>query len=155
MRNNFKFLVIALVAFVIGMSVNNFAVSDVPTTFKVAVIDAQKVILSSSQVKALQEDQKKKAQELSKFIETAKTAINKESDVKKKQALEEKYNKEFQTKRNAMVKSYETKSLEIEKNISSVIDENAKSNGYSLVLAKGAVLSGGTDITEDIIKKVK
>ena len=31
----------------------------------------------------------------------------------------------------------------------------AKENGYDLVLAKGAVLSGGTDITAEISKAVK
>ena len=91
MKNNCKFLMIALCAFVIGMTVNNYAVSDVPSNFKVAVVDVQKVVASSSQVKALKEDQKKQNQEISKFIDNAKTAIDKEKDPKKKKTLEEKY----------------------------------------------------------------
>ena len=155
MKNNFKILAIALAAFVVGMSVNNYAVSEIPSDFKVAVVDVQKIVASSSQVKALKEEQKKKGQELSKFIETAKTALDKETDAKKKKALEEKYNKEFKTKREAIAKNYETKLLAIDKNISTVIDTKAKNDGYSLVLAKGVVLSGGTDITDEISKQVK
>lgn len=155
MKNNFKFLTVALAAFVIGLSVNNYAVSNVPTDFKVAIVDVQKVVANSSQVKALKEEQKKKSQELAKFIDTAKTNLDKEKDAKKKKALEEKYNKEFQTKRTAIAKNYETKLLNIDKTITNIIDENAKKNGYNLVLAKGAVLSGGTDITEEISKAVK
>lgn len=155
MKNNFKVLTISLVAFAIGMTAGNYAISDVPSDFKVAIVDVQKVVTSSAQVKALKEEQKKKGQELAKFVETAKTSLDKETDAKKKAALEKKYNKEFQTKRETMAKNYETKLLEIDKNITNVINANAKANGYNLVLAKGAVLSGGTDITDEISKAVK
>ena len=155
MKNSLKFLTVSLVAFAIGLAAGNYAISDVPSNFKVAVVDVQKVVASSSQVKALKDEQKKKGQELAKFIETAKTNLDKEKDAKKKKALEEKYNKEFQAKREAIAKNYETKLLDIDKNISSVIDKNAQANGYNLVLAKGVVLSGGTDITDAISKEVK
>lgn len=155
MKNSLKFLTVSIVAFAIGLAAGNYAISDVPSNFKVAVVDVQKVVASSSQVKALKDEQKKKGQELAKFIETAKTNLDKEKDAKKKKALEEKYNKEFQAKRDAIAKNYETKLLAIDKNISSVIDKNAQANGYNLVLAKGVVLSGGTDITDAISKEVK
>lgn len=155
MKNKMKFLTVALVAFGIGLSVNNFAVSDVPSNFKVAVVDVQKVVANSAQVKALKAEQAKKGQELAKFIETAKAALDKEKDPKKKQALEAKYNKEFQAKREAIAKNYETKLIAIDKNILTVIDANAKKSGYNLVLAKGVVLNGGTDITATISKEVK
>ena len=155
MKNSLKLLTVSLVAFAIGIAAGNYAISDVPSNFKVAVVDVQKVVASSSQVKALKDEQKKKGQELAKFIETAKASLDKEKDAKKKKALEEKYNKEFQAKRDAIAKNYETKLLAIDKNISSVIDKNAQANGYNLVLAKGVVLSGGTDITDAISKEVK
>ncbi len=155
MKNSLKLLSVAAAAFIIGMTVSNYAVSDVPSDFKVAVVDVQKIVASSSQVKALKDEQKKKNQEIAKFIENAKTSIEKETDAKKKKTLEEKYNKEFQTKRDSIAKNYETKLLEIDKSISSVIEANAKTNGYNLVLAKGVVLSGGTDITDEISKQVK
>lgn len=155
MKNSVKFLTTTFIAFAIGLTLGNYAISDVPSNFKVAVVDVQKVVASSAQVKALKEEQKKKGQELSKFIETAKVNIDKEKDAAKKKALEEKYNKEFQAKRDAIAKSYETKLLAIDKSISAIINTNAKNNGYNLVLAKGVVLSGGVDITETISRSVK
>jgi outer membrane protein len=155
MKNSVKMLSIALAAFVIGLTTANFAVSDVPANFKVAVVDVQKVVASSSQVKALKDEQNKKGQEIAKFIETAKANLDKEKDASKKKALEAKYDKEFKAKREAMAKNYETKLMAIDKNISTIIETNARQNGYDLVLAKGVVLSGGTDITDEVAKQVK
>lgn len=155
MKNTAKFLSVALFAFVIGLATSNFAVSDVPSNYKVAVVDVQKVVASSSQVKALKDEQAKKGQELAKFIETAKAALDKEKDATKKKALEAKYDKEFKAKREAIAKNYETKLMAIDKDISSIIDTNAKQNGFNLVLAKGVVLSGGIDITDEVAKQIK
>ena len=47
MKTGIKFTAIAIAAFVIGMATSNFAVSDVPSNFKVAVVDVQKVVASS------------------------------------------------------------------------------------------------------------
>ena len=153
MKNNLKMLTVSLIAFGIGLTAGNYAVSDVPSNFKVAVVDVQQVVASSPQVKALKDEQKRKGQELAKFIETAKAALDKEKDAAKRKALEQKYNKEFNAKRDAIAKTYETKLLSIDKSISTII--NAKNSGYNLVLAKGAVLSGGVDITDQIVKAVK
>lgn len=155
MKNNFKFLAVALVAFTIGITVNNYAMSDVPSDFKVAVVNVPKIIESSAQVKALKEQNNKNIQELAKFGETAQKAINNEKDEKKQKALKDKYQKEFQAKRTEMTKAYEKKLIEIDKNISAVIDSQAKAKGYNLVLAKASVLSGGTDITDEISKQIK
>ena len=155
MKNSLKFLSVAIIAFGLGLVASNYAMSDVPSDFKVAVVDVQKVVANSAQVKALKDEQAKKGQELAKFIETAKAALDKEKDPKKRQALETKYNKEFQAKREAIAKNYETKLMAIDKNILTVIDTNAKKSGYNLVLAKGVVLNGGTDITDTIAKEVK
>ncbi len=155
MKNNWKILTISLLTFTLGLTAGNYAISDVPSDYKVAVVDVQKIISSSSQVKALKEEQKKKSQDLAKFVENAKVSLDKEKDEAKKKSLEEKYNKEFQTKRSSIAKNYETKLLEIDKNITNIINANAKTNGYNLVLAKGVVLSGGIDITDEIAKQVK
>ncbi len=155
MKNNIKLLTISLLTFAIGLSAGNYALSDMPSNFKVAVVNVPKVVESSAQVKALKEQNTKNVQELAKFSETAQNAINKETDPKKQKTLKEKYQKEFQTKRTSMTKNYETKLIEIDKNITALINAQAKAQGYDLVLAKGAVLMGGTDITDEIAKQVK
>lgn len=155
MKNNLKVLTIALAAFAIGLSAGNYAMSDTPASFKVAVVNVPKIVESSSQVKALKEQNSKNVQELAKFGETAQNAINKETDEKKQKALKDKYQKEFQAKRTTMTKAYEKKLIEIDTNISNIIQAQAKAQGYDLVLAKGAVLVGGTDITDEIAKQIK
>lgn len=155
MNKNVKLLAAVATAFAIGFSANNFAMSDVPSNFKVAVVDVQQVVASSAQVKALKKEQQAKTEEVIKYIDKARKDVASVSDEKKKKALEDKYNKELVTKRETLEKDYATKLQAIDKNISSTIETQAKAKNYNVVLAKGVVLYGGDDITADIVKIVK
>ena len=153
MNNKLKFLALGTAAFVIGLSVNNFAMSNVG--YNVAVVDVGKVISSSSQVEALKKEQQAKSKELMDFVEKARKDVAAQKDDKKKQDLEDKYNKELKAKKEAMDKNYASKLTAIDDSISKQINTTAKAGNYNLVLVKGAVLHGGTDITDTIIKSVK
>lgn len=153
MNNKFKFLAVGVSAFVIGLSINNIAVSDV--TSKIAVVDVTSVVNSSSQVQALKKEQQAKAKDLMTFVEKARKDVAGTTDAKKKQALEDKYNKELNAKKTAMDKNYTAKLEAIDKAISAQIANQAKTGGYDIVLAKGVVLYGGSDITEAVKKAVK
>lgn len=155
MNNKIKLLAIGIAAFALGLGVNNFAMSDVPANFKVAVVDVPQVVASSAQVQALKKEQQAKAEDVIKYIEKARKDVAATTDEKKKKSLEEKYNKELATKREAIEKEYTTKLQAIDKNISEKINEKAKAGSYNVVLAKGVVLYGGDDITADIVKMVK
>ena len=91
MTNRVKLIMVAVASMAIGFSVNNFAMSNIPASFKVAVVDVQKVVSGSNQVKTLKEEQKKKIQELATYVQTAKANISNEKDATKKKSLEEKY----------------------------------------------------------------
>lgn len=151
--NKPKLSLIMLSAFLIGFVSNNLAFSD--SANKIAVIDIQQVVASSAQVKELKKDQEAKAKEIQKFVEKARKEVASTTDIKKKQNLEEKYNKELQAKRDAMSKNYSEKLAEIDNSISNKINNYAKMQGYDIVISKGAVLYGGDDITEAISKTVK
>ena len=153
MNNKLKFLFVGISAFVIGLSLNNIAVSDV--TSKIATVDVADVVNSSGQVQALKKEQQAKAKEIMTFVEKARKDVASTTDTKKKQALEEKYNKELSNKKQAMDKNYATKLEAIDKSISAQIASQAKLGGYDIVLAKGVVLYGGTDITDAVKKAVK
>lgn len=155
MKKSVKFLAVALAAFAIGFSANNFAISDVPSNFKVATVDIQEVVASSAQVKALKKEQQAKADELVKFVEKARKDVSAQTDEKKKKELEAKYSKELQAKREKIEKDYITKLQAIDDSISKTVKAQAKAGNYNLVLAKGVVLSGGEDITAAVIKVVK
>ena len=85
----------------------------------------------------------------------ANNEIQKESDPAKKKALAEKYDKQITAKRDANTKAYTTKLQAIDKSINETIILKAKSLGYDIVLTKGAVLYGGNDITDAVMKTVK
>ena len=153
MKNCVKYAALGLTAFVIGISVNNYAISNVPS--KIAVVDVQKVVASSSQVKALKADREAKIKDLANFVTTARANVAKETNATKRKELENKYNKELNAKRNTIQKDYAKKLAAIDKNISTIINQKAKAANYEIVLAKGVVLYGGTDITAEITKEVK
>lgn len=153
MNNKLKFLTVGLLTFVAGIAFSNYAMSDVPS--KIAVVDVQAVVNSSSQVQALKKEQQAKTKEIVTFIEKARKDVAAVTDVKKKQALEEKYNKELSSKKTAMDKNYSDKLTAIDATISKQIENQAKLGGYDIVLAKGVVLYGGSDITEAVKKAVK
>lgn len=155
MNKKFKLLAVTAAAFAIGFSVNNFAMSDVPSNFNVAVVDVQKVVGSSAQVKALKKEQQDKTQEVITYIDKARKDVAAVTDEKKKKELEEKYNKELLSKRESLEKEYAKKLAAIDKSISATIESQAKAGNYDLVLAKGVVLYGGKDITSEVIKAVK
>lgn len=155
MNKNVKILTVGLAAFVIGLSVNNYAMSDVPANYKVAIVDVQQVVANSAQVKNLKKEQQAKTDELVKFVEKARKDVAAVSDEKKKKALEDKYTKELNTRKEKLEKDYISKLSAIDANISKTVEAQAKANNYNLVLAKGVVLYGGEDITNVIIKAVK
>lgn len=153
MNNKIKILAVGLLTFASGIAFSNFAMSDVPS--KIAVVDVQEVVNSSSQVQALKKEQQAKMKEVVAFVEKARKEVAATTDVKKKQALEEKYNKELNTKKTAMDKNYADKLTAIDSTISKQIEAQAKAGGYDIVLAKGVVLYGGSDITDAVKKAVK
>lgn len=153
MNNKIKILAVGLLTFASGIAFSNFAMSDVPS--KIAVVDVQEVVNSSSQVQALKKEQQAKMKEVVSFVEKARKEVAATTDVKKKQALEEKYNKELNTKKTAMDKNYADKLTAIDSTISKQIEAQAKAGGYDIVLAKGVVLYGGFDITDAVKKAVK
>ena len=155
MNKNVKFLTIGLAAFVIGFSVNNFAMSEVPANYKVAVVDIAQVVANSTQVKNMKKEQQAKADELVKFVDKARKDVAAVTDEKKKKELEEKYSKELIAKKDKMEKEYVDKLSAIDSSISKKVEEQAKAGNYDIVLAKGAVLYGGEDLTQAVIKAVK
>ena len=153
MTKKISFLFICLMAFALGYSVNNIAISD--TAPKIAVVDVQKIVANSSQVKQLKADQEKKLSEMQKTVQQAQSEISKEKDPAKITALEEKYRNQINDQKLALDKDYNDKLTQIDSEIRASVIEKANNLNYSLVLPKSMVFYGGEDITDVIAKDIK
>ena len=122
---------------------------------KIAVVDLQQLVSSSSQVKQLKQEHSKKIAELDKIIVNARGEISNEKDPAKVLLLEDKYLKEFNTKKEALEADYNNRLLNIEKNIKNEISKKAQKEGYEYVFAKSVVLHGGKDITNELVGNIK
>lgn len=127
-----------------------FSNSTVNAEGNIAVVDLQKIVSNSSQVKQLKQEHAKKIAELDKIIVNARGEISNEKDPAKVLLLEDKYMKEFNTKREALEKDYSLRLANIEKNIKSEIAQKAEKDKYDYVFAKSVLLYGGKDITNEI-----
>lgn len=150
-----KIVPLTVIAFVLGLCANNFAMSGVPANYKVAVVDVAKVVSSSKQVATLKKEQHSKMEQIKKVYETAQNQALKEKDVKKRNEIMKNAENTVVKMKTENDKVYAKKLADIDKSISTTIQVQAKNSGYDLVLAKGVVLYGGTDITTEVQKLVK
>ena len=84
-------------------------VSAAPEPQKIAIVDTQKILTSSTQLKNLKSNSETKNKELIELIKKAQAEINKQTDAKQKKVIAEKYEKQIVAKRNANAKEYTTK----------------------------------------------
>lgn len=122
---------------------------------KIAVVDLQQLVSNSSQVKQLKQEHSRKISELDKIIVNARGEIANEKDPAKVLLLEDKYMKEFNTKKETLERDYNNRLSSIEKNIKSEITKKAQKDGYNYVFAKSVVLHGGKDITSELVGSIK
>ena len=146
---------LAVLVAIIALAIGSSQAMAADNSGKIAVVDVQKVVSQSQQVKSLKNEQIQKKKDLAVFVEGARKAVAAESDKTKKAQIEDKYNKELNDRVQTIDKDYAQKLSDIDKNISGIIEKQAKSMGYSMVLTKGIVLYGGDDITNQVIKQVK
>ncbi len=147
-----KILVSTLIigAFIAGYSINNIAVSNTNPNYRVAIVDIQRVVANSNEIKNLKIEQEKQIQKMQSTINKAREEISKEQDPQKISALEEKYRNEINSQKLALDESYNKKLTAIDSKIKTAVVEKARSMNYNIVLPKNTVLFGGDDITEQV-----
>lgn len=131
------------------------AINSVSAEQKIAVVDVQAVVAKSAQVQALKKEQQTKIQDLEQWLKVAKADVEQQKTTEGKEKLLKKYNADFAKKKEDIVKDYQTRLQAVDKSITETITATAKAKGYTVVIAKGVVLYGGDDITQDIQKVVK
>lgn len=153
MKNNIWFIIACVLVFFVGYNINDAAVSF--PRYKVAVVDVSTILTSSPEIQSLKQSQDKKMEELNTLISKAQNEIVNESDKNKALQMETNYRKEIEQKKLDMDEEYNSKITVINNRIKSMISTEAKKSNYNLVLPTGMVISGGDDITNDIVKRMK
>jgi Skp family chaperone for outer membrane proteins len=153
MKNNIWFIISCILVFFVGYNLNNTAVSF--SKYKVAVIDVPTIMSKSVEVQELQRTQQKEVEELNTLISKAQNELLNEQDKSKLLQKEANYRQEIETKKNTIDREYNSKLVKINENIKNTISKEAKKENYNLVLPSGMVISGGDDITEEVLKKIK
>ena len=120
----------------------------------IGVVDLQSVVNNSSQVKQIKQEYDTKLEELNKIVANARIAVAKETDPQKIVQIEEKYTKEFNTKKRALEREYNSKISTIETKIKEQIKKKAQEKKFDYVFAKSVVLYGGDDITSEVSASV-
>ena len=140
---------------ILVLSIIILSASSVFAEEKIAVVDLQQIVANSAQVKQLKQEHSKKIADLDKIIINARGEILNEKDPAKVLLLEDKYMKEFNTKKESLELDYNKRLSVIEKNIKNEITKKAQKDGYDYVLAKSVVLYGGKDITNELSTSIK
>ena len=152
-KENIWFIGACALFFIGGYTMNNVAIS-LPR-YKVAVVDINKVMEQSKEIKNLKASQNKQLKELETLITKAQNEIVNTQDKTKVLELQANYSKQIETKKNAIDEEYSKKIVQITSNIKNLISTLAKKTDYNLVLPTGMVISGGEDITDNVIKEMQ
>lgn len=152
-KNNLWFIAACVLIFLVGYNINNAAISF--PKYKVAVVDIPTVLSNSDEIQVLRKEQDKENKELDILISKAQNDILNEPDKTKLLQKEADYRQKIETKKKSIDKKYNEKLAKINKEIQTLISNEARKENYNLVLPAGMVISGGDDITNSVVKNMK
>ncbi|MDT8903787.1 OmpH family outer membrane protein [Anaeroselena agilis] len=113
-------------------------------TGAVGILDVNKVMSDSPKVKQLQEQLNTKAKELSDTLEKDKASLSADEFQKKQEAA---YGDFLKIKQDL--------EGQVDASIKQSVDAVAKEKKLGVVLYKNSVAQGGTDITDEVIKRMQ
>lgn len=122
---------------------------------KYGFVDVNKVVAASKAVEKANKERAAEKKKIIKFIEESANKMNKEEDEKKREEMKNQFDLDLTAKKSEMNKSYGEKLMKINNDINAELIKIAKDKDYQLILTKDAVLYGGDDLTQDLIKVVK
>jgi len=110
----------------------------------VGVLDMNKVMTDSPKIKQLQDQLNVKGKELSDALEKDKPNISADEFQKRQEAA---YNEFLKTKQDL--------EGQIDASVKQALDQVAKEKKLGVILYKNGVAQGGTDITDDVLKRMQ
>lgn len=146
---HFFILVALLVAFTCGVYVKSIF------TPSIAVVNLEQVLEQSPKLNAIRKDNEVKLNELTQWIDEVNKEIDAETDAVKHQKLANQYRKLTSEKEKVIKQEYNNRLKEVDAEITALIDRVAKQHGCNFVFANTSMVTGGKDITDDVIKELK
>lgn len=110
----------------------------------IGVFDVNKVMTESPKIKQFQEQLNTKGKELSDKLEKEKAGISEEEFQKRQEAAYAEF-----------LKGKQELEGQVDASIKQAIDQVAKEKKLGVVLYKNGVAQGGTDITDEVIKRMQ
>ena len=110
----------------------------------VGVLDMNKVMTDSPKIKQLQDQLNVKGKELSDTLEKDKPNLGADE-----------FQKRQETAYNDFLKTKQDLEGQIDASVKQALDEIAKEKKLSVILYKNGVAQGGTDITDDVLKRMQ
>ncbi len=121
----------------------------------VAMVDVAQLVANSKDMAELRKEQNVKNHELQSWANSMNAEIEKESSAEAKMGLMQKGQVELNEKKQAIAVEHHQKLQKIDVQLTDLIAEEAKAQKFDYVFAKGTILFGATDITADVIKRLK
>lgn len=110
----------------------------------VGVVDMEKVFTESPKVKSYQEQLSQKEEQLTKQLEAEKPNLTAEQ-----------YQAKVQAARMELSQTAKSMQAEVEGLVKQTTEQVAKEKKLSTIMYKAGVAYGGTDVTQDVINKMK
>lgn len=159
MKKQLKYIALGIVAAAVLGIVPAFAQEapeqNAEPVIKYGFVDVNKVVAASKAVEKANKERAAEKKKIIKFIEESANKMNKEEDEKKREEMKNQFDLDLTAKKSEMNKSYGEKLMKINNDINAELIKIAKDKDYQLILTKDAVLYGGDDLTQDLIKVVK
>lgn len=121
----------------------------------IGVVNLEQVLEHSAKFSSIKQNNEKKLKELAEWIDEVNKEIDEEKDSAKRLKLANQYRKLTHDKESFIRQEYGKNLQEINEEITSLIDSVAKQNDCNYVFANTSMVSGGKDITSDVIKAIK
>lgn len=149
-----KLLLVALVASTIAIpsQMGQKSQASELTNQNVGFIDVNYIVSNSKETQALKQKQDALTVELQKYGITEKEKMMNSKSSLNKQDMEKELIKKVSTKKEDLEKQYRDNFVSVQQKIKTAVNDVEKKKHIELVFTKDSLVSGGVDITKDVIE---